>query len=124
VTRLLLLGVLGVVTWLYFPDTRAMLLDLAEPIVTPVVRWNATEEMEQIGRNVVEHERLTGDVPSGAAWLEWLEYRYSSADMRRDPWGSTYQMEVTRDSIAIVSLGPDRTRQTDDDFHVATGRGT
>ena len=123
-TRLLLLVVLGIVTWFYFPETRAILLELADPVVTPVVRWDMTEEMEQVGRNVVEHERLTGAMPSGTGWLEWLDYRYSSADMRQDPWGSTYQLEVTQDSVGIVSFGPDRTRQTDDDFRVATGRGT
>ena len=121
-TRLFLLLLLALVTWAYFPETRAILLDVAEPIVTPIVRWSAEEEMGQIGRNVVEHERLTGGVPTGSAWLSWLVYRYPSVAFRVDPWGSTYQLEVTRDSVAIVSFGPDRTRHTDDDFRVLTAR--
>jgi hypothetical protein len=120
--RLVLLTLLGLVTWIYFPETRGMLLDVAEPIVTPIVRWNTEEEMAQIGRNVVEHERLTGTVPSGPAWLEWLDYRYPAQDMHVDPWGSTYQLEVTRDSVGILSFGPDRTRNTSDDFRIMTGR--
>lgn len=121
-TRLLLLIVLALVTWVYFPETRAILLDVAKPIVVPVLRWSAEEEMNQVGRNVVEHERLTGEVPSGAAWLGWLDYRYQAPEIHIDPWGSTYQLEVTSDSIAILSFGPDRTRATEDDFRVFVPR--
>ena len=121
-TRLVLLVLLALVTWLYFPETRAMLADVAEPIVTPIVRWSTEEEMRQVGRNVVEHERLTGQLPMGSSWLGWLDYRYPVEDMKRDPWDTVYQLEVTRDSVVIISLGPDRTRQTEDDFYVAAPR--
>ena len=99
-----------------------MLADVTEPVIMPIVRWSTQEEMSQVGRNVVEHERLTGQLPTGGAWLEWLDYRYSVDDMKRDPWDSVYQINVTRDSVAVVSLGPDRTRQTPDDFQVTTAR--
>lgn len=121
-TRLVLLVILALVTWAYFPETRAMLLDVAEPIVVPIVRWSTEEEMRQIGRNVVEHERLTGQLPIGAGWLAWLDYRYSGDDMKLDPWGSTYQVEVTQDSVFVISFGPDRIRATPDDFSVASPR--
>ena len=122
-TRLLLLVLLGLLTWIYFPETRAMLLDVAEPVVVPIVRWSTEEEMNQIARNVVEHERLTGQMPSGAAWLGWLDYRYPADDVTLDPWGTVYQLEVSRDSVWVLSFGPDRTRQTRDDFRVAAPRG-
>lgn len=122
-TRLLLLILLAILTWYYFPETRAILFDIAEPVVVPIVRWSTEEEMSQVGRNVVDHERLTGELPSGSSWLGWLEYRYPSEDMREDPWGSTYQLLVWSDSVAVLSLGADRTRATDDDFHVMTPRG-
>ncbi len=121
-TRLLLLIVLALATWYYFPETRAILIDVAEPVVVPIVRWSTEEEMSQVGRNVVDHERLTGELPMGARWLGWLDYRYPSADAKKDPWGSIYQLVVWKDSVAIVSLGPDRTRLTDDDFQVVTPR--
>lgn len=114
---------LALVTWTYFPETRAMLLDVAEPVVVPVIRWSTEEEMQQIARNVVEHERLTGQMPSGAAWLGWLEYRYQADDVTVDPWGTVYQLEVSRDSVWVLSLGPDRTRETRDDFRIAAPRG-
>ncbi len=122
-SRLLLLLALALLTWFYFPETRQMLLDVAEPIVVPVVRWSTEEDMQQIARNVVEHERLTGQMPSGSAWLGWLDYRYPSEDVTVDPWGSVYQLEISMDSVWILSFGPDRTRRTDDDFRVSAPRG-
>ncbi len=122
-SRLLLLFILGILTWYYFPETRAILLDVAEPVVVPIVRWSTEEEMTQVARNVVEHERLTGQMPSGTLWLGWLEYRYPARDVTLDPWGSVYQLEVSRDSVWILSFGPDRTRRTNDDFRVAAPRG-
>jgi hypothetical protein len=121
-TRLFLLVALGVVTWLYFPETRAMLLDVAEPVVLPVMRWSTEEEMATVGRNAVERERLTGQLPAGEAWLSWLQFRYASDEARTDPWGSTYQLEVSKDSVWTLSYGPDRIRGTPDDFRVSTPR--
>jgi hypothetical protein len=122
-TRLVLLVILGLVTWLYFPETRDMLMKAAQPVVLPIVKWSTEEEMAQVGRNVVDQERLTGVMPTGAAWLSWLEYRYADKAARTDPWDSTYELKVWKDSIWILSYGPDRTRETDDDFHVVTPRG-
>lgn len=121
-TRLVLLIILALVTWFYFTETRAMLLDAAEPIVLPIVRWNSREEMSQVGRHVVDNERLTGTLPTGGAWLDWLDYRYAAEEAAKDPWGSFYQLIVWQDSVGIVSFGPDRTRMTGDDFQVVTPR--
>ena len=121
-SRLILLVILALVTWYYFPETRAILMDAAEPIVRPIVRWGIEDEMAQVARNVVDHERLTGRLPTGAAWLDWLEYRYSSDEARMDPWGSVYQLSVSKDSVWILSYGPDRTRNTEDDFSVSAPR--
>jgi hypothetical protein len=121
-TRLILLVILAIVTWYYFPETRVLLLQTAEPVILPIQRWSTREEMTQVGRHVVDHERLTGQVPAGRAWLGWLDYRYLSEDISRDPWGSVYQLTVWPDSIGIVSLGPDRTRLTEDDFQIVTAR--
>ena len=121
-TRLFLLLLLAIVTWYYFPETRAMLFDVADPVVLPIVRWSTEEEMEQVARHVVDHERLTGQLPQGGAWLEWLDYRYISDESKTDPWGSIYQLEVWGDSVGILSYGPDRVRLTEDDFLIVTRR--
>jgi len=121
-TRLFLLAVLGVLVWVYFPETRAMVLDLAEPIAVPLARWGTQEEMAQVARNVVDQERLTGALPSGSHWLGWLSARYATPEAATDPWGSTYQLDATKDSVWILSYGPDRTRGTADDFRVGASR--
>jgi len=121
-SRLLLLLVLAVAVWFYFPETRALLLDAAEPVVLPIVRWGVEDEMAQVARNVVDQERLTNTLPTGAAWLEWLDYRYSTKEARTDPWGSVYQLVVSPDSVWVLSYGPDRTRHTEDDFSVSAPR--
>lgn len=121
-TRLVLLLVLALVTWFYFPETRAILLSVVEPVVAPITRRNTEEEMGQVGRNVLDHERLTSKLPTGSEWLAWLDYRYVSEDAKQDPWGSIYQLVVWKDSVGIVSFGPDRIRATKDDFHIATRR--
>jgi hypothetical protein len=121
-SRLLLLLILALATWSYFRETRAMLLDVAEPVVLPIVQWGIEDEMAQVARNVVDHERLTGVLPTGAVWLDWLQYRYSSEETRTDPWGSIYQVAATKDSVWVLSYGPDRTRDTEDDFTVSAPR--
>lgn len=121
-SRLVLLLILAVATWFYFPETRALLLDATEPVVLPIVRWGVEDEMAQVARNVVDHERLTNKLPSGAAWLGWLDYRYSSLEAGMDPWGSVYQLVVSQDSVWVLSYGPDRTRDTEDDFAVSAPR--
>jgi len=121
-TRLILLVILALVTWYYFPETRALLMEVAEPIVLPIQRWQVRDEMAQVGRHVVDHERLTGSVPAGREWLEWIAYRYPTDEIARDPWGSLYQLVVWADSLGIVSIGPDRVRLTADDFQVVTPR--
>ncbi len=120
--RLALLVILGVLVWYYFPDSRMLLLDFAKPVLVPLQRWGAEEEMAQVARNVVEHERLTGRLPTVAEWLGWLEYRYPAAELRSDPWGSVYQLEAFQDSVVVVSFGPDRIRFTADDVRVAAPR--
>lgn len=120
--RLVLLTILAIAVWYYFPETRAIMLDAAEPLVSPIVRWGIEDEMAQVARNVVDHERLTGQLPNGPAWLEWLDYRYSTSEARTDPWGSVYQLAVGKDSIWVLSYGPDRTRSTPDDISVAAPR--
>ncbi len=131
-TRLVLLTVLCLCTWMYFPESRAILVEATEPWVEPAVErvmrpftaWGALDEMRRVGRNVVAHERLTGDIPEeGGAWTQWLEERYRSRDVGRDAWGATYRLVVWPDSIGIVSYGPDGLPDTEDDLQVATPRG-
>ena len=120
--RLLLLVALGVSVAYYFPDSRQMLLEAAQPIMVPIVRWTTREEMRQLGRDVVAYEQTTGQLPDRRGWLDWLEWRYTMDDSKQDAWDTVYELRVWADSVGIRSYGPDRTRNTDDDFTIVTLR--
>ena len=120
--KLVLLVVLWFVVTYYFPDSRHWLVEITKPVWTPLVKWNTKEEMKQVAQDVVSHEVFTGKLPDRRGWLEWLDYRYPMDELKRDAWGSTYQLRVWADSVAIWSYGPDRTRQTEDDFQVSAPR--
>ena len=120
--KLILLVLLWFVVTYYFPDSRTWLKDVSKPLWVPIVKWDVKEEMAQVGRDVASYEQLTGKVPDRRDWLKWLEYRYSMGALSQDAWGSTYQLKVYADSFAIWSYGPDRTRQTADDFEVKVAR--
>lgn len=125
-TRLALVAVLCVLAWYYFPESRAILTEAAAPVLRPFDTWGALDEekMERVGRNVVAHERLTGEIPEGeGAWQVWLSERYQSEDAARDQWGGTFELVVWSDSVGIVSAGPDGIPGTEDDLQIATPRG-
>lgn len=120
--RLFLLIVLGISAAYYFPDSRQMLLEASEPVRVPVVRWMTKEEMSQIGRDVVSYEQTTGQLPDRRGWLDWLDWRYTLDDSKQDAWDTVYELKVWADSVGVMSYGPDRTRNTEDDFTVVTQR--
>ncbi|HIC54664.1 MAG TPA: hypothetical protein EYO97_12595 [Gemmatimonadetes bacterium] len=70
----------------------------------------------------MEHEAFAGKLPDRRDWSGWLDWRYPVDDYKMDPWGSRYPLRVWADSVAIISLGPDRTRSTEDDFSVVMPR--
>lgn len=120
--KLILLIVLWFVVTYYFPDSRTWLKEASRPLWVPLVKWDTKEEMAQVARDVANYEQLTGKIPDRRDWLKWLDYRYSMGELSKDPWGSTYQLKVFADSVAVWSYGPDRVRQTEDDFQVSAPR--
>lgn len=120
--RLILLVVLWFAVTYYFPDSRTWLSDLSRPLWVPLVKWDTEEEMRQIALDVIAHEVSTGKLPDRRSWIPWLDYRYSMDEMKRDAWGSTYELKVWADSVAVWSYGPDRTRNTEDDFQLSEPR--
>ncbi|HKJ02119.1 MAG TPA: hypothetical protein VJ997_06680 [Longimicrobiales bacterium] len=120
--KLILLVVLWFAVTYYFPDSRHWLAEITKPLWTPIVTWDTREEMRQVAQDVIAQEQFTGKLPDRRGWLEWLDYRYPVDDLKKDPWGSTYQLKVWADSVAIWSYGPDRTRDTGDDFQVSVPR--
>ena len=120
--RLILLIILGVCAAYYFPDSRQMMLEASEPVLSPIARWTTREEMSQLGRDVVAYEQTTGQLPDRRGWIGWLDWRYTLDDSKQDAWDTVYELKAWADSVGIQSYGPDRTRNTDDDFIVVTLR--
>jgi hypothetical protein len=120
--KLILLIVLWLAVTYYFPDSRTWLVNVSRPVWVPLVKWDAQQEMRQVALDVAGHEMSTGKLPDRRAWLDWLDYRYSMDEMKTDPWGTTYELKTWADSVAIWSYGPDRTRNTEDDFQVSAPR--
>ena len=62
--RLILLIILGLAVGMYFPDSRAMLLDKGEPVLRPMLVWNAQREMEAIAVGVQQNENVEMRLPA------------------------------------------------------------
>ena len=113
--RLILLVILGLAAGFYFPDSRAVLLDKGEPVLRPMLIWNAEREMEEIITGIQQMENVERRVPEKREWVKWINETYTG-DAHTDPWGSVYGYELKPDSFALISNGPDRTLKTEDDL--------
>jgi hypothetical protein len=113
--KLFLIAILGLAAALYFPDSRATVLEKAEPVLRPMLVWNAQREIEEIIRGLQQMENVERRLPESREWEKWLDERYTG-NAARDAWGSLYQYEVTNDSLAVASNGPDRELKTEDDI--------
>ena len=60
--------VLGVVAAYYFPDSRQAIENAAVPIMAPLIRWDTKAKMAVLAGNVLDHERLTGELPDRRSW--------------------------------------------------------
>ena len=108
---------------LYFPQTRPRVLEVAAPVLDPVLTWSTRGEMNRLARDLEQQERSSRWLPPGRQdWSEWLEREYQGGDATTDAWGSAYGYELRRDSFAIISYGPDEERGTEDDVRVARQR--
>ena len=112
----LLFGIIvGFGVAMYFPEARAVVLDKSEPALRRIFVWSAEHEIEEIIRGLRQMENVEGRLPTPREWAAWLDGRYAG-DASRDPWGNLYGFEVTEDSFAVVSNGPDDEFQTRDDI--------
>lgn len=113
--KLILIIIVGFAAAMYFPDTRATLLQKGEPVLRPVFIWSAQREIEEIIRGVQQMENVERRLPDRREWVRWVEARYAG-NASRDPWGNVYGFEVQDDSFAVISYGPDREMETADDI--------
>ena len=101
---------------LYFPRTRPVVLEYLAPVMNPVLTWQTNGEMDRISRELESIHDQGGDLPTpGARFQGWMERRFLGGS-RTDAWGVEYTLKYWRDSIGIISNGPDQEIGTADDI--------
>lgn len=117
-TRIIFVLLVALGVALYFPESRAVIMEKAKPVVDPILAWQATDEMEALVRDLRSYEQENYDqLPDPGEWDAYLEQRYSPG-AAEDGWGTRYHFTLQRDSFYIVSHGPDKVYGTDDDIRV------
>lgn len=121
--RIVLVVLVAAATWLYFfPAARVFGADATRPVLEPVFRWQARQEMTSIAHELQLYERENlGRIPDARRFQTWLESSFAG-NATMDSWGTPYSLRLSRDSFAIESWGPDRTYDTADDMHLARRR--
>lgn len=100
---------------LYFPSSRQVIVDTAQPVIDPVLRWSTRGEMRQIIRDLEALSEIPRRFPlDQEEFREWMEDEYEG-DARTDPWGAAYEFRLSSNTFSIVSPGPDGQMNTDDD---------
>lgn len=121
-TRLFLLLVLGFVVAMYFPRSRAVILDKGKPIVDPILTMQTEREMNRIGTDLIIYQRENfGRLPGTRQFSTWVEDQYSG-NGGLDAWGNPYDYRLKRDEFDLTSYGPDGLRATVDDITVTRQR--
>src|SRR5688572_28722294 len=78
--KLFLVIIVGLAVAMYFPDTRASLLQKGEPVLRPVLTWNAEREMEEIIRGLQQMENVERRLPAKGEWVKWVNDRYARSE--------------------------------------------
>ena len=102
----------------YFPQTRPVVVETLGPLMNPVLIWQTKGEMNRIARELQTLQREGDGLPvPGASFQRWMTMNFLGR-VSTDAWGTTYSMKVGRDSVRIVSNGPDLEIETTDDLQL------
>jgi hypothetical protein len=128
--RIVMAVLLLVLVTLLFPPLReradphmaaagAWTAERLEGPLSPVTNWyksiRAEAELGKAARLMVGQRNQGMRLPDPERFQEFLN-RHDIATDGLDPWGTPYLMVQEADSIALVSAGPDRRYETDDDL--------
>jgi hypothetical protein len=91
----------------------------------PAYVWMTNQELQRISEDLVVLQGSQGALPARRGDFDaWLERRYPQEASRVDSWGTRYRLEVLSSRFQIVSAGPDRAFQTEDDLMREAPRDT
>jgi len=101
---------------LYAPQTRPVVLETLAPIINPILRWQTSGEMGRIVRELQARIEQGSSLPApGEAFQGWMD-RHFVGGASIDAWGGDYTLQVRRESVVLVSNGPDGEDGTPDDL--------
>jgi len=98
------------------PPVRERVWPRLQPALNPVYEWNARTRVNDI-RDVVKRADATGrNIPTGAAFAQFVDSEDMQEDASLDPWGTPYYILLDRATFQVGSAGKDREAGTADDI--------
>ncbi|MSR22593.1 MAG: hypothetical protein EXR92_03465 [Gemmatimonadetes bacterium] len=102
---------------LYFPRSREIILDYAQPLLDPILGWQSNQELARFAEDLDIAQESRGTLPDGRGEFDpWMNKRYRREPSRFDGWGSRYTFRIQGDSFFVSSPGQDGVPQTPDDL--------
>lgn len=87
------------------------------PVLNPYRRLDSEAEIGKVVRELVRDRNMGYGRPDPDDFVAYMQREVEGED-GLDAWGSPYVLLPERDSVAVISAGPDRTYDTDDDITV------
>ena len=91
--------------------------------LNPTRRAGVRRELDFIMRAIETHRQTGRGFPNPATFSEWVASSVDAVHDGLDPWGQPYTLEVSRETVTVISAGPDRVRGTADDVRVTRNFG-
>jgi hypothetical protein len=115
--RLFVVLLIALGAGLYFPESRAIIIEYVRPLSTPPYRWMTHQELNQIVSDLEVVQESGRPFPARPdEFNAWLASRYPQERSRVDAWGTPYRIELTATHFRVVSAGSDRVFGTDRDL--------
>lgn len=116
---ILLLGLLGFAA-LINPTMRARAEPYARPhidrVLSPVYEYSVGVRVKDIARRLQEATAQGDEMPTSAELSNFVVGYYQGVDADTDPWGVRYFLRGNGSRYHVVSAGPDRIPDTEDDI--------
>lgn len=97
-------------------DVWGLLQKPLRPFLKPVKEQHASSEVLQIMGALRESVLHDARVPRTGEFVRWINAHALTDHDGLDPWGKPYELLQARDTLYVVSLGPDTTLNTADDI--------
>ncbi|MBI4544412.1 MAG: hypothetical protein HY703_04380 [Gemmatimonadetes bacterium] len=113
------------------PELRARVVSSVEPVVearllrpimNPFMSWLIRDDLKLVLRKLIERNARGETLPHPNVFQDFLKENFVLDRQGKDPWGQLLHLQVTIDSIFVVSSGPDGLLGTLDDVRVSGPR--